>query len=105
MAKQGVTVLFDQQATTATSNPTDFIEGDFVVHAFVAGTGAVTATVLWYGNTDKTNTNGVLIATSTLSGTTSDSTGAEIVCNWPYIYAVLSAISGTSAKVTARVSA
>jgi hypothetical protein len=105
MSKQGVFVLFDAQTTMATSDTTEFIESSPVIHAFIAGTGSVSATVLWFGNTQNTNTGGVLLATSTLSGSGADSTGATICSQWPYIYAQITAISGTSAAVTCRVSA
>lgn len=76
----------------------------------VNGTGAVTATVTWYGLHDVPGykvppaSGGVLLATSSLSGTTTDQTGADIPGEWPWIYCVPSNITGTGAAVDASVS-
>jgi len=75
------------------------------LQSYVVGTGAVAATITWYGSNHNNTTYGTLLATQTLSGTTSDSTGVPIDAEWPYVYCVLSGISGTGAAVTATVGA
>jgi hypothetical protein len=74
------------------------------VQCSIAGTGAVSGTVTWYGNTTESETGGVLLATSTLSGTTTDTTGADLPGEPEYVYCTLASISGTNAAVTASVS-
>jgi hypothetical protein len=59
-------------------------------------TGAVSATIEIYGNTRNDNTDGILLATITLSGTTVARDGFAFDAPWPFIYAKLNAISATS---------
>lgn len=68
-------------------------------HAFVSGTGAVTATIVLRGNND-CSSNWVTLATFTLSGTTR--ADDAIVTDAPYVCfsANLTAITGTSAAAT-----
>lgn len=66
--------------------------------ATVAGTGAVTATVVMYGSNDEVNW--VSLGTITLSGTTSATDGFASNAPWPFVRAGVTAISGTSATVT-----
>lgn len=70
----------------------------------ITGSGAVAATISWYGNTTNATTGGVLLVTDTLSGANTDQTGSDIPAEWPYVYCVLSGISGTNAAVTSTVS-
>jgi len=70
----------------------------FVCQAIVAGTGAVSATVLVQVSCDDTNWLDLL--TITLSGTTSAADGDSAEAPWPYIRGNVSAISGTGAAVT-----
>lgn len=67
-------------------------------HAIVAGTGAVSATVLIQVSND--NTNWLEMGVITLSGTTTASDGFAVDAPWVYVRAELSAISGTGAAVT-----
>lgn len=68
--------------------------------AQVAGTGAVSVTVTIYGDLQPDEANGVLLATFTLSGTTSaQDAAASITANYPYYYATTASISGTGATV------
>jgi hypothetical protein len=101
--KSGHTLL-----SAVTSNQTSIAQelpsGRRTVQASIAGTGAVSGTVTWYGNNTNSNSGGVLLATSTLSGTTTDTTGADIPAEWPWVYCILADISGTGATVTATVS-
>jgi hypothetical protein len=96
--------LLDAALTNQTSSIVHLPKGRKWFKCSVAGTGAVSATVTWYGNDTESTTGGVLIATSTLSGTDSDSTGADIPAEPEYVYCTLASISGTNAAVTARVS-
>jgi hypothetical protein len=66
--------------------------------ATVAGTGAVTATVLVEITND--GTNWLTLGTITLSGTTSDSDGFAADAPWAQVRGNVSAVSGTGAAVT-----
>jgi hypothetical protein len=105
MAYKTVTTLLNAVTSNQTSAAYAIQTGRRTIHASIAGTGVVSATVSWYGSNTNAASGGELLATSTLSGTTSDSSGADIQAEWPYMYCVLSAISGTSAAVTATVGA
>lgn len=67
------------------------------LQAVLTGTGAVSATINWYGSND--GVTGVLLGTTSLSGTNSDSDGLAPLAQWPYIGKQVTAISGTSASV------
>lgn len=69
----------------------------------VTGTGAVTANISFYGNNINSTTNGTLLGTASLSGTTTDSAGLYIPANWPYVFATITTLTGTSATVNATV--
>ena len=71
-----------------------------VCQSTITGTGALTATVEIYGNTTRQNTGGVLIDTHTLSGTTTATAGKMLDGPWPYMYAKVTAITGTGAAIT-----
>lgn len=71
------------------------------IDAKVVGTGAVTATVIVYVSNTGDDNDWIVAATITLSGTTSDVDGFVINAKWAYMKAEVSAISGTSAAVTA----
>jgi hypothetical protein len=75
-------------------------DGRRTIQATITGTGALSATVEWFGNSTNSNVGGVPIATSTLAGVTTDTTGADLPAEWPYVYCTLSNISGTNAAVT-----
>jgi hypothetical protein len=68
----------------------------------VAGTGAVSATVLVKASNDSVNF--FTLATFTLSGATSDADGFVSDDSWRYLRGEVSAISGTGAAVTLTVS-
>ncbi len=95
--------LLSAVTTNQTSAAVQVRRGRRTLQASIAGTGAVSATVTWYGNNLNAASGGIAIATSTLSGTTTDQSGADIPAEWPYLYAVLTGISGTGAAVTATV--
>ena len=100
-----------KKVITLLGNVTTIQTGSFVripagyrtIQATISGTGAVTATVEWYGSNNEIAANGILLATSTLSNTTTDSTGAAITVEYDVMWAKLTAISGTSAIVNATV--
>lgn len=73
------------------------------IQAVVSGTGTVTATVLIDVSNDGVNPLTTVAGTITLSGTTNNSDGFQMVNSWRYIRARVTAISGTSATVTVNV--
>lgn len=97
--KQVFTVL-NAVTTNQQSDTFPLVPKERTIEAFIDGTGAVSATLKVYGANTKRATNGVLLATITLSGTNSDAAGSILSSNWGYVYVVLSAISGTGAAVT-----
>jgi Tfp pilus assembly protein PilV len=98
-------ILLDNITTTGDSQLVETLCDGITFQASVTGTGAVSATVLLYGSNEPVKTNAVLLATATLSGTTTDTAGAQIPAEWSYVYASCTAISGTSAKVRVTVGA
>lgn len=73
-------------------------------NAYVAGTGAVTATVLIEATNDKTVSGSwFTLATITLSGTTTASDGFATLADWPFVRARSTAVSGTGAAITVTV--
>lgn len=70
------------------------------IQTTITGSGAVSAVVTWYGNTTNSTSQGILLATHTLSGTNADQVGSDIPAEWPFVFVILSGISGTSAAVT-----
>jgi hypothetical protein len=102
-ASRTVTAVFNAVTTNQTSAAFPFPASRKTLQDTVTGTGAVGATISWYGNNFNVHSGGVLLATSTLSGTTTNTSGADMPAVWPYIYAVLSGISGTGAAVTSSV--
>lgn len=72
--------------------------GKRTIHASVAGTGAVSATVEIHVSNDESNP--LTLATITLSGTNSDKDGFTFDAPWPNVRAEVTAISGTDAAVT-----
>lgn len=95
--------LLDAVTINETSVILDVGNGRRTISAKISGTGVVSCTITWYGSHINVASGGILLATSTLSGTTTDTTGADIPAEWPYMYCVLSGISGTNAAVTATV--
>lgn len=75
---------------------------DLSYQAVVAGTGAVSATVVIRVSND--GTNWIDMATITLSGTTSATDGFSSNADWMYVAAAVTAISGTAAAVTVKAS-
>jgi len=74
--------------------------------AIVAGTGAVTATVLIQGTNDPTTAAGtneywVTLGTLTLSGTTFATDGVAVTAPWRWVRTSVTAISGAGALVQA----
>lgn len=100
--------LFAAQLTTATSEAVEPVSQSRTFQASVAGTGAVTATVIIeYSNEQNSANTGpsstalwVTAGTITLSGTTNASDGFASVAAWRFARARLTAVSGTGAAVT-----
>jgi hypothetical protein len=76
-------------------------ERNFV--AYVAGTGAVSATVLV--EVSNNNLHWITLGTITLSGTTEAADGFVSDESWPWVRAQLTAVSGTDAAVTVTMGA
>jgi hypothetical protein len=98
-----VTALLSAVTTNQTSGVAAFPASRKTIQASVTGTGTVSAVITWYGNNTNSTTNGVGIATTTLTGTTTDQSGADIPAEWPYLYCIVSLITGTAATVSASV--
>ena len=97
-------VEFFSGATTNSTSPIFKVKrGDKVFHSKITGTGAVSATVTYYGSGFDDLATGVVLDTHTLSGTTTASDGSQvtITTSWPYLWAKITNISGTGAAVTA----
>lgn len=103
LSEKLVMTALNAATTNQTSASIAVIRGRRTFQASIAGTGAVSATVTWYGSNINAASGGALLSTMTLSGTTTDQAGADISAEWPFVYCVLSAISGTGAAVTATV--
>ena len=101
--KLRVVEFFSNAITNDTSPIFKVKRGDKVFHSKISGTGAVSATVTYYGSGFDDVTTGKILDTHTLSGTTTASEGSQvaITTSWPYLWAVISNISGTGAAITA----
>lgn len=94
--------------TGVTTNTTsDTIRGRIGYKTFwaeVVGTGAVTATVTFYGCRTQSATYGVQVAQIVLSDTDRDQDAASVsAAAYPYYYAVTTNVTGTGATVLAEV--
>jgi hypothetical protein len=98
-----VTTLLDAVTTNQTSQAHAIKRGRRTLQASIVGTGAVSATVTWYGSNTNAASGGELLDTMLLSGTGSDAAGYDLAAEWPYVYCTLASISGTGAAVTATV--
>lgn len=100
----GVTTLASGVTTNTTSATTAGVGGYKTFWAEVVGTGAVTATVTIYGARTSTASNGVLLATLTLSGTTqAQDAAATSTAPYPYYYVTTENVTGTAATVLVEV--
>lgn len=101
VSEQTVIIPFLSGATTNQTSPVfELGSQDNTCQSIITGTGAVSATIQWYGNNQNSTSNGILLTTHLLNGTTTDQAGSWVPANWPYMYAVISNISGTGAAVT-----
>ena len=102
-------IFFTNQAANGSSRTIETQAGSYggvdgvQVKASISGAGAVSATVAFYGSDSRSNSGGVLLSTLSLTGTGTNTQGAS-VARWPYMYAVLTSISGTGAIVSASAS-
>jgi hypothetical protein len=104
MSDRQIFILLDGVTANSQSNTTLVSNDPLTIEAFIKGSGTVSGTVTWYGcNTNRTS-QGVVFATSTLSGTTTDQTSEICTSVYPFIYCILTSISGTGAVVSANVS-
>jgi len=90
--------LLDAVTTVQTSGAHARKSTNSAYQASVAGTGAVSATIVIEFSND--GINWIEGATITLSGTTSATDGFAVDAGWVYARANLTAISGTGAAVT-----
>lgn len=72
--------------------------------ATVIGTGALTATIAFYGSTDGINFSATPISTISLSGSTAVTDNFASGAAWPFVRCITSSITGTNATVVAWVS-
>lgn len=106
--KQIITNITGAGITTAapTNGAAFKMEGYDINRTFqatVAGTGAVTATVVFQVSNDQVGWLDDASSTVTLSGTTTASGGFTSNAAWAYVRARVTAISGTGATVTCTV--
>lgn len=101
VAKRNTAKLLDAVTTTQTSSAAALGSAKSTYQATVAGTGTVTATVIFEFSND--GVGWLAGETVTLSGTSSASGGGLNDAPWLYIRANLTAISGTGAAVTVTV--
>jgi hypothetical protein len=96
-------VLLDAVLINTTSAKQVLPKGKRLLQADIAGTGAVSATVTWYGQ-QRLDGPVEVAAIMSLSGTTTDKYFYEQTVEWPIMYCATTAISGTDAAVSATVS-
>lgn len=101
-SKKIISLLTDAPATQ-TGAIVGIFSGVRTIQSVIKGTGAVSATVEFYGSNVDDLTTGILLATATLSGTNTDTAGAVITAEYFYMWAKITAISGTAASVSATV--
>ena len=94
-----VEALVDQSATTIAGASHQMPAGQKTFQASVAGTGAVSATVLLKVRNRET-APWLTVATFTLSGTTSAADGLVTDAPWKYWSGEVTAVSGTGAAVS-----
>lgn len=97
-----ITTLLDAVTATGAGSSVQPVLPQRTFSCVVAGTGAVTATVLVQVTNDATNGPWMTAATFTLSGTTSASDGVALEAPWAYVRGNVSAITGTGAAVTLK---
>ena len=100
-----LSTLLNNVTANAQSATIAIVSDVVTVEALIKGTGAVSGTVTWYGCCTKRTSQGVVFATSTLSGSGTDQTSEICAAAYPFIYCILTSTSGTNATVTANVAA
>jgi hypothetical protein len=83
--------------TNATANGTSAAvpnNGPSTVQSIITGTGTYSCTVSIYGINANQITNGLLLATMSVSNTQATD-GGNIPAAWPFVYAVITNASGT----------
>lgn len=87
--------------TNATSSAITNYALTNVAQVFMTVTGAGSATVTIYGVGTAVTSGGTAVVVIPISGTTTAATTGQLVnIDYPYYYAIISGITGTSAKVT-----
>lgn len=103
MKAKKVIILLSSVATLSTGEITGVWAGNRTIQASISGVGAVSATVEFYGSNLENLTTGVLLATIALSGNDTDNSGDVIPAEYAFMWAKITALSGTNSKVTATV--
>ena len=103
-----VFVLLSAATNNGQSQTLSIPAGKRTIEAFVTGTGAIAASIAWYGCNTNRITGGYNFANTTLSDNNAaysggGDTSSTPIAEWPYMYCVLTGISGTNAAVTATV--
>lgn len=93
-----MTTLIKSPVNGATGEIVQVDVVDRTFQAVVAGSGAVSATIVIDGSNDRDNW--IVVGTISLSGTTSATDGFASTAKWKYIRSRITAISGTNASVT-----
>lgn len=101
-----VITLFTGVTTNTTTSTVYLAAGNLQVNAYrvyqatVSGTGAVTATITYFGSVDGVNYSATAFATITLSGTTAVTDNFASTAPWPYVRCVTASVTGTGATVS-----
>lgn len=98
-----IQIVFDGVTVNSTSEAISVADGARTIEDILTGTGSISATINWYGTNTERTSNGQLFAISTLSGTTITASGASTIQEWPYVYAVVSGLTGTNATLTSTI--
>ena len=100
-----IVVLLDRVTANCQSATYLIPKGPLTVEVFMTGTGQVDAIVTFYGCNTNRATNGLVFATSTLTNGSGGDVTSEICASaYPFIYCILTSLSGDGAAVTASVS-
>ena len=97
------TQMISANSAPTTGSPLAVAAARKVVKATVTGTGAVSASIDIYGNVHATAANGIKLGTLSPAGTNTGVDGIAFDAPWPFLYAVVTAISGTGAVAQAEV--
>jgi hypothetical protein len=95
--------IFDAVITDDTTSDVFAVnDGDKTFATLLTGTGAVSATVTYYGGNFNNVNYGEVLDTHVLSGTDSDHAQSELVITgkWKFVWAIITDLLGTDAAIT-----